>query len=215
VRNNRFTRWFHTALYLVSFILLIGGWWIRTSHEGQPSFLARWFNAPDTDVHKSAGWALIALVGVGLVLGIRGTVTFVRETVRVNRGDGRWFWRWPLGVLTGRFGRHEGHFDPGQRLANLAFVVTFGTLIGTGVALTQLSGGNTFATMVRVHRAATYVLTALVAGHLLVALGMLPGYKGAWRAMHFRGRVSAATARRLWPASLDETGASARDEREA
>jgi formate dehydrogenase subunit gamma len=53
--------------------------------------------------------------------------------------------------------------------------------------------------MVRVHRGATYVLTALVVGHLVVVSGALPGYRGVWRAMVGRGRVRARTARRLWP----------------
>jgi len=70
------------------------------------------------------------------------------------------------------------------------------------VFLTTLSGGQTFATMVRVHRGSTYVLTGLVVGHLLVTLGILPGYRGVWRAMHWRGRVAEATARRLWPATV-------------
>ena len=55
--------------------------------------------------------------------------------------------------MTGRFARHEGHFDPGQRLANVAFVGALATVVVSGVALTTLSGGSTFATMVRVHRA--------------------------------------------------------------
>ena len=95
-------------------------------------------------------------------------------------GGGSSAGRW--GALTGRFSPHRGHFDPGQRLANLAFVATLGTLIVSGVAMTTLSGGPTFATMVRIHRGATYVLTALVVGHVLLVSGLLPGYRGAWRA---------------------------------
>lgn len=202
VRNNRPTRWLHAALYLTTTALLITGWWLRTGHEGEPSVLAELFDSPDTDVHETAGWVLLGIGVAGPLLGIRATITFLRETFRLDRGDGAWFWRWPLGAFTGRFGRHQGHFDPGQRIANVAFVATLGTLIATGVMLTTLSGGSTFATMVRVHRAATYVLTALVAGHLVITLGLLPGYRGVWRAMHFRGRVADATARRVWPESL-------------
>jgi formate dehydrogenase subunit gamma len=207
VRNNRATRWLHAALYLVSFVLLGTGWWLFSGREGQPSLLADALDSPDAELHRTAGWALVVVVGVGVVLGIRGAVTFVRETLRVDRGDAAWFWHWPRGMVTGRFGHHSGHFDPGQRLANVAFVVVIGTLIASGVALTTLSGGGTFAIMVRVHRAATYALTALVAGHLLVASGVLPGYRGAWRAMHWRGRVPHTTARRLWPASAADAGA--------
>jgi formate dehydrogenase subunit gamma len=144
---------------------------------------------------------LVGLAVVGVTLGIRAAWTFVRETARIDRGDARWFRRWPVGAISGRFAPHRGHFDPGQRLANVAFVASLATLIGSGVALTTLSGGPTFATMVRVHRAATVVLTALVIGHLVVVSGLLPGYRGAWRAMVGRGRVRADTARRLWPSA--------------
>jgi formate dehydrogenase subunit gamma len=200
VRNNAATRWFHAATVVVTAVLLATGWWLRTGHEGRPSLVARVFGAPDTEVHRNAGWVLVAVLGVGVTLGVRAAWTFTRETLRVDRGDARWFLRWPAGALTGRFARHDGHFDPGQRLANVAFVGSFATVVVSGVALTTLSGGSTFATMVRVHRGATYVLTAVVVGHLVLVSGILPGYRGAWRAMVGRGRVRRGTARRLWPA---------------
>ena len=183
---------------MVTSVLLATGWWLRAGNEGRPSALADVLGTPDTEVHRWAGWVLVALAALGVTLGVRAAWTFVRETARVHRGDGRWFLRWPVGALTGRFRPHRGHFDPGQRLANVAFVVTLATLGVTGVAMTTLTGGPTFATMVRVHRAATYVLTALVVGHLLLVSGILPGYRGAWRAM-VSGRVTGTTARRLWP----------------
>ena len=197
-RNNGATRALHAANFVVTSVLLATGWWLRAGNEGRPSALADVLGRPDTEVHRDAGWVLLGLAGAGVTIGARGAWTFVRETARVDRGDGRWFLRWPRGALTGRFSPHRGHFDPGQRLANLAFVATLGTLVVTGVAMTTLSGGQTFATMVRVHRAATYVLTALVVGHLVLVSGVLPGYRGAWRAM-VGGRVARATARRLWP----------------
>jgi cytochrome b subunit of formate dehydrogenase len=199
-RNNLATRGFHAANIVVVGVLLGTGWWLRTGHEGQPTVLADVLNEPDTEIHRTAGWVLVGLAGAGLTLGIRGAWTFVRETLRVNRGDGHWFLRWPIGALTGRMAPHRGHFDPGQRLLNIGIVASLGTLIVTGIALTTLSGGPTFATMVRVHRGATYVLSGLIAGHLLVVSGVLRAYRGVWRAM-VTGRVPSATARRLWPAA--------------
>lgn len=199
-RNNRRTRWLHAAVALTVIVLLVTGWWLATGHEGRPSVLARIARQSDVDLHRRTGWALVALFALALTAGVRGAVTFVRETVRVDRGDLRWFARWPIGALTGRFGKHRGHFDPGQRLANIAFAVTLAVLVGTGIGMTTLHGGSTFARLVRLHRAATWVLVVLVVGHVLLAIGILPGYRGAWRAMHLRGRTPIATVRRLWPA---------------
>jgi cytochrome b subunit of formate dehydrogenase len=202
VRYNRRTRWFHTVFYLVTLVLLATGWWLRTGREGDPSLLARLADRPDVVLHRQAGWVQIGLVAVGLTLGVRAAYRFARETVRVDRGDGRWFRRWLVGALTGRFAPHRGHFDPGQRVANVAFVATLGTLVVTGVALTAVKSGPDFVWLVRVHRYATYGLTVLVIGHVVLALGVLPGYRGAWRSMHFGGRTRESTARRLWPGSV-------------
>jgi formate dehydrogenase subunit gamma len=124
----------------------------------------------------------------------------VRETFRVDRGDRTWWLRWPTGVLTGRFGRHEGHFDPGQRVANVVMVWGLLVLTTTGIGMTVLHGGPVFAWLSKIHRWATFAITPVLAGHVLVAIGILPGYRGVWRAMHLGGRVSEETARRLWPA---------------
>ena len=86
-----------------------------------------------------------------------GGVDVRPQTLRVDQGDARWFLRWP--ARRDRALRPaRGYFDPGQRLASVAFVGAFATVVVSGVALTTLSGGSTFATMVRVHRGATYVL---------------------------------------------------------
>jgi formate dehydrogenase subunit gamma len=137
----------------------------------------------------------------------RGVIAFVRETVRIDRGDGRWWRRWPTAIFTGRFARHEGHFDPGQRVANLIVGGLF-VLASTGLGMTMLHGGPLFAWLGHVHRFTTFVITPILAGHILVAIGILPGYRGAWRAMHLGGRVSETTARRLWPRWVERSEAS-------
>lgn len=49
---------------------------------------------------------------------------------------------------------------------------------------------------------ALYVITPLIAGHIVVASGILPGYRGVWRSMHLGGRLDRRVAQRLWPAWL-------------
>ena len=56
VRNNRWTRTLHTGWYLVTLVLLVTGWWLRTGHEGRPSLLARIVDQPDVELHRTA-WA--------------------------------------------------------------------------------------------------------------------------------------------------------------
>jgi formate dehydrogenase subunit gamma len=203
VRYRRAARWFHAAFYLTTFALLLTGWWLLTGHEGRPSLLASALGRSDVDVHERAGWLLVALAGAGVTFGARAAWTFVRETIRIDRGDGRWFRRWPIGALTGRFARHRGHFDPGQRVVNIAFVITFLATVGSGIALLNAPAGPMFAALDRVHRYGTYALTVLVVAHVLIAIGILPGYRGAWHGMHLGGRVPRRTAERLWPASVE------------
>ena len=79
-----------------------------------------------------------------------------------------------------------------------------GDEVGSGIALLNAPAGPTFATLDRVHRYGTYALVVLVVAHVLIAIGVLPGYRGAWRGMHLGGRVPRSTAERLWPASLED-----------
>jgi cytochrome b subunit of formate dehydrogenase len=198
-RNNRRTRWLHAGVYVAALLLLFTGLWLEFGQEGRPSPLARLTDTPDTDLHTQLGWALTSLAGVGLILGWRAVLTFVRSSVRFRREDLRWFLRWPLAVVTGRFAHHDGHFDPGQRLMNFVLIGSLSALIGSGIGLAENPLGQTFVLLDRVHRWATYVFMAAVAGHVLVAAGVLPGYRGVWRAMHLGGRLPIEVARRIWP----------------
>jgi formate dehydrogenase subunit gamma len=114
-------------------------------------------------------------------------------------------------VFTGRFRRHEGHFDPGQRLANLAIVGLLGLLIASGIGLVFVHVGPLFGVLAAVHRLATIGFTVVIAGHIVIALGILPGYRGVWRSMHLGGRLPLATARRIWPGWTERTIASSGD----
>lgn len=198
-RYPRSARRYHTAIYLVTLLLLATGWWLLTGREGQPSPIARLLGVPDVQLHVWLGWALLIMALLPLPFAIRGVKTFVRETVRRDKGDLRWLIRLPAAIVTGRFPRHDGHFDPGQRIANIAIVVLLVVLVGSGVALVFVHAGPLFAIAAAIHRVATIAFTIVIVGHIVVALGILPGYRGVWRSMHLGGRLHIDTARRLWP----------------
>ena len=202
-RYSRRARLYHALVYVVTFVLLGTGGWLLAGREGEPSALARVVGAPDITIHTNAGWALLVLGALVLLFGRRGAVRFVAESLTYRRSDLGWLARWPASVFTGGFGRHEGHFDPGQRIANVVMVVALFALTVTGVGLLLVRGGPAFVWLGRLHLWTSYVLAVVVAGHIVVASGLLPGYRGTWRAMHWGGRVEESLARRLWPAWLE------------
>jgi formate dehydrogenase subunit gamma len=202
-RYSRPTRWFHAGIYVTVLLLLGTGWWLVLGQEGHPSPLSRVTGRPDTQLHTWVGWALTALIVGGLLIGARAGVTFAIESVRFRREDRGWFLGWPRAVFTGRFARHEGHFDPGQRIANLILVGLLTALVASGVGMARLHGGPTFAVLVHVHRWSTYAITPVLLGHILIASGVLPGYRGVWRSMHLGGKLDTRVARRIWPAWLE------------
>jgi hypothetical protein len=51
----------------------------------------------------------------------------------------------------------------------------------------------------RVQRLATYLLTPVVRGHILIAGGILPGRRGVARPTHLGGRPRRDVSRRRWP----------------
>ena len=203
-RFGRWARWFHAATYVAVLVLLGTGWWLLTGREGDPSPLSRLTGIPDTTIHIRIGWVFTGLVVVAGVLGVRSVVRFVAESVRFHRTDLRWFLRWPAALVTGRFASHDGRYDPGQRVLNIVLILGLAVLVVSGVGLAMLHGGPVFAVLAQVHRIATYPVTVLLAGHVLVAAGVLPGYRGVWRSMHLGGSLRHDVARRLWPTWTDE-----------
>ncbi|MDP9226161.1 MAG: cytochrome b/b6 domain-containing protein [Actinomycetota bacterium] len=203
-RYTRRTRWFHAGVYVLTLVTLGTGLWIHFGQEGKASFLAQLLNRPDIVIHEDAGWALFALAVAVLAFGFRGVGTFVLDSLRYRRGDQKWLAQWPRSALTGRFRRHEGHFDPGQRIANLVLAGGLTVLIASGIALIYIHGGSWFVRLAFVHRWAAFLLAPVIAGHIIVASGVLPGYRGVWRSMHWGGRVNPETAQRLWPAWAEQ-----------
>lgn len=195
-RYGRRTRWLHAGVYLTTLATLATGWWLLAGREGDPTPVARLLGVSDAALHVMTGWALAGL----LLLGVRGLRAFLSESVRHDRDDLAWMAAWPKAVFTGRFRYHGGRFDPGQRIMNLTLGGGLLVLVGSGAGMALLHGGPVFAVLSRVHTWSTFMVTVLVAGHVLVASGVLPGYRGVWRSMHLGGRLSRDVARRLWPA---------------
>jgi formate dehydrogenase subunit gamma len=198
-RHGRRARWFHAATYLVTIPLVLTGLWILTGGEGDPSPLARATGLGDTELHVWLGRALVVLLLFVVLAGQRAVASFARETFRRDRGDGRWWAHLPSAAVTGRFARHEGGFDPGQRIANVVIVGGLLVLTATGIGLTVVHGGSAFIVMAKIHRWTALVVTAAIVIHVIVAAGILPGYRGVWRSMHLGGRLPVEVARRLWP----------------
>ncbi len=202
-RYPRSARRYHTAIYVVTLALLATGWWLLAGREGQPSPIAQLTGVPDATIHTWLGWAILLIALLPLPFALRGVIRFVRETFRYDRGDLRWLRHLPAAIVTGRFPRHEGHFDPGQRLANIAIVGLLVALVASGVGMVVVHVGPLFAVLATIHRLATIAFTIVIVGHIVVASGILPGYRGAWRSMHLGGRLKVDTARRLWPGWTD------------
>jgi formate dehydrogenase subunit gamma len=73
----------------------------------------------------------------------------------------------------------------------------------------MLHGGPVFAVLAKIHLWTAIVVTPVILGHLLIAVGVLPGYRGVWRAMFRGGRVPEETARRVWPGWAERTRSAA------
>jgi len=200
-RYGRAGRWFHAGIYTTVLVMLATGWWFVVAGYGTGSPLARLTGMRDEAIHELAGYASICVLLVWLPFGVRGIRSFARETMRFTSSDGRWLTTWPRAVFTGRFGSHDGHFDPGQRLANMIIVLTLVVLTLSGLGMLFLPIGP--VSLLAIHRWTTFLLTPLLLGHIVVAAGVLPGYRGVWRSMHLGGRLPAEVARRIWPGWLD------------
>lgn len=203
-RYGRSGRWFYAGVYVTVLLLLGTGWWLVVDGYRSDSPLARLIGMPDNVVHEYVGYAMTAVVLVWLPFGLRAVSSFVRESLRFERGDGRWLATWPRAAFTGRFGDHRGHFDPGQRLANIVMVLLLAALLLTGLGVVVLPSASLRAVAFDMHRWASFAVTPVLLGHVVVAGGILPGYRGVWRSMHLGGRLPVDVARRIWPSWLDE-----------
>jgi formate dehydrogenase subunit gamma len=200
-RYGRAGRWFHAGIYATVLVLLATGWWFVVAGYQARSPLARLTGMPDGQIHELTGYVSAFVVLVWLPFGLRGIGAFVRESLRLRRGDGHWLRTLPRAAFTGRFAAHDGHFDPGQRLANIVMVPTLLTLTLSGLGMLLLPAGP--VDLYAIHRWAAFALTPVLLGHILVASGVLPGYRGVWRSMHLGGRLPVDVARRIWPTWLD------------
>jgi formate dehydrogenase subunit gamma len=194
-RYGRVGRWFHAGIYLTVLSLLATGWWFVLAGYDHASPISALTGRGDGELHELAGYGMALVIVVWLPFGARGVARFARETLRYRRGDGRWLAGFPKAAFTGRFPHHDGHFDPGQRLANIVMVLTLATLVLTGLGMLWLD----LPYMYEVHRWTNFLATPVILGHIVVASGILPGYRGVWRSMHLGGRLPVEVAERIWP----------------
>lgn len=200
-RHSRAGRWLHAGVYVTVLVLLGTGWWFVLAGYERRSPLAALTGQRDGAVHELAGYGLAVVFLIWLPFGGRGIVAFIRDSLRFRRGDGAWLRRWPRSALTGRFADHDGDYDPGQRLANVVMLLALTVIVLSG--LWMLFGPPLPINLLTVHRWATFALTPVLIGHIVVGAGVLPGYRGVWRAIHLGGRLPVDVARRIWPAWLD------------
>ncbi len=203
LRNRPPARRLHAVLYVLTFLLLFSG--VALFGQGiRPLEGVLGGHVAAAGRHRLAGYVLLAGGGLLLVLRPRASARFLLESIRFRRAELGWFGSYPAFLLhpsRNQPARHEGHFDPGQRLFNLLVLVSLAALSATGVLMSFPSAfvPQVFAWSLRVHLVATWALTAGVAGHVVVASGVLSAYRGTWRAMHGNGRVPRNLAERLWP----------------
>jgi cytochrome b subunit of formate dehydrogenase len=210
LRNRRSARRLHAGTYLVTTFLFLSG--ISLLGEGHPILeallgghlaAAQW--------HRWVGYGLTAGAALVIALRPRSSGHFVAQSVRFRGQDLRWFASYPAFLLRPSRNaptRHEGHFDPGQRVFNVVVVVALAVLSVSGVLMSfpQTFTPATFSWGFRIHRLATWALAGAVAGHVVVASGATAAYRGVWRAMHGDGRVSRDLAERLWPNWAERRG---------
>ncbi len=203
-RNGRRTRWLHALVYLTTVFLAYSG--IAVLEEGRPGLASvLGGHVPAATWHRWVGYGLLVVAVLVVMVWWRAAGRFLSDSVEFRRSDVSWFAGYPRMALAPRrpapAPHHYGHFDPGQRIFNILLLLALIVLGGTGVILgmPERFVPAVFGWSLRVHKLTTWVLIGLVVGHLLLASGALPGYRGVWRAMHRDGRVPAATARRLWP----------------
>jgi cytochrome b subunit of formate dehydrogenase len=194
-RYGRAARRFHAVVYLMVLTQLTTGWWFVVGRYRRPLL-----GLPDRTIHELNGLVLLAAAAVYVAVKSHSTLAFIRESLEYDRGDARWFARWPAATVTGRFPHHEGRYDPGQRLANLIMAGTLTASVTTGSAMVLLPLAPPISVAIaEIHRWSAFTLTPVIIGHVIVASGVLPGYRGAWRSMHLGGRLPEDVALRIWP----------------
>jgi formate dehydrogenase subunit gamma len=168
------------------------------------------------------GAAIVLLLGLGLLVGLRRSRAPLAQAVRdlqpIDARDRRWLRRAPVAYLTGADLPPAGRFNAGQkvnaRLVLLVLVVLFVSGLGELAHDVSLLGPLRF--LGGLHGLAAWVASALVAGHVYLALlhrATRPALRGITRgsvdrewAEHHHGE---------WVAELDARAARERASDEA
>lgn len=154
--------------------------------------------------HRRLSLTLIFALVATAVVAPRASWQFLHDVTRWRRADVGWpgaFARHARHPDRHPAPRHDGRFDPVQRLVFTLMTVMFVVLVVTGVALLVLprSATGLLAGCVRVHKTTGWLFVALVGAHILAGSGVLPTHRRVGWAM-VTGRVPIRVARLLWPA---------------
>lgn len=101
---------------------------------------------------------------------------------------------------------HDGRFDPAQRIVFGGILISLAAASTSGVYLYFWTpdfplGQLSMAYAIRIHIAAAWLLIVCGALHIIAGSGILWTHRGITAAMFGNGKVSARSARTLWPAS--------------
>ncbi|HEU0196392.1 MAG TPA: cytochrome b/b6 domain-containing protein [Nevskiaceae bacterium] len=155
-------------------------------------------------IHRGLGLAFAVAWLLIVCVQPRRIGRLLRDTLRFQCGDGRWFVEFPRFCLTPRRWPapfHAGRFDPAQRVVFLLLVVAVVVVSLTGVYMywEPRWGRLMFVLMIRAHIVAAWTLIGCLCLHVAAGCGLLPSHRGLVTAMFGDGRVRLTRAQALWP----------------
>lgn len=141
---------------------------------------------------------------MAVALRFRGTVHFLSEYTRWSLNDLVWLIKFLPSLIRPdrvRLPVIKTKINPGERLVGQTMLAICSVLFLSG--LVRMIGEQVPRGVVNraevVHQAAALLLYFVGAMHMTVGSGILPAYRGVWRAMFGDGSIEISLGRRHWP----------------